>query len=401
MNLENRLRSELKERLNGLHARPEDWSKVVDRLGRSERRARSVRFVGAVLTVSIFLIVYVLLTRAFDSAGEFPRSDVGLLEDELQIGSTIALPGPGTTVAADAGAVWVAIDRQDSGVSDILVGVDAATGETTTQVAIDGLITSMAAEEEGLWLSVSRVGTGNAVLAADPVTAQIDRTIEGLGGYLAAAGGRVWVLGTGDNRGSLLTSIDAATGETLGSLQIPDGAPLGIEATPTAVWVLTAAAGDSGSGANVMLIDPSSMTLVRDFGSIAAPTAMATAGDSLWVQGWLSTFDPDTDTGFEDGIVPVRIDAETLTVTHGAPMSAEAVFRPFAASEQGAWFLGRSASGSFVSSIAGATMDTGPRLALQTPVVDVTLDRATSTMWVLNLEESLTQIVVGSSRERT
>lgn len=394
MRLEQWVRSELKERLGAAHTSPDAWSSISGRVEQSERRARWVQLVAACLTVGLFATAFFFVTQAFKDK-EGPVSTTGDVSDSVpRITSTIPLPREGTKLAADEGIVWVATDRRDSGSEDTLLRVDAATNEVAAEIPVNGLIGSLAAGEEGVWVSVFRVGTGNVLMRIDPQTNSVESTVEGVGGFVAVGGGRVWVLGSGETAsGSTLTSIDPATARIDATLEIPNGAPSGIKATEDAVWILAAETGDSGgTGAHVVLVDPSPLMIVKDFGSIAVPQAMAAYGDSVWVQGWLSTFDPHTSTGSDDRIVPVLVDGTTVTVEHGAPMSVNAVFRPFTAMQNAAWFLGRSSSGSFISSIEAASMAVGARLPLETSAVDMAYDRSTNTIWVLNLEQSLTEI---------
>lgn len=92
------------------------------------------------------------------------------------------------------------------------------------------------------------------------------------GGVLFAAGG-----GDGANPTGGVTRLDAASGKVLGTLELPDGSPYGVAATPRAVWVTDARTD------RVWRLDPKTGAVTATVRVAPRPTGIGYAGDSLWV----------------------------------------------------------------------------------------------------------------------
>lgn len=226
---------------------------------------------------------------AAPTAGSEPGA-LPALRDITAIGaSTIkASPNPDWAVAA-AGSVWVA------GVGPGLQRYDAATGETTGEVAIYSVCSAMDQGFGSVWAmscdysspKLVRIDAATGASTAEiPMPARLPAESS-----LGAGEGAVWLLTSGSPR--QLLAVDPGTNTVARTLPAPEGATA-VRAGLGAVWVSIAAPGQ------VVRLDPTSGQVVATISVGPSASFLAVGPDAVWVinpsDATVSRVDPVTNT---------------------------------------------------------------------------------------------------------
>src|SRR6266545_4958061 len=229
-----------------------------------------------------------------------------------------------------------------------------------------------------------------------PVTPHITATIP-VGSFprdIAVGAGAVWVtvndFPEGEQETHSLLRIDPATNEIAARIPV-EGRIRDVVLGEGGVWVV-----DSTSTIreepSLIHIDPGTNQVAGRIPGLAGLDVVT--GDGLaWVQGWLSTVEPEVGTGSGDRPVVLRIDPRKDEIV-GEPIPL-AWFYPFAFGEGGVWFVDQRA-GPAVSRLNTETIEVdhsvGVASVAQDSTVHAVLDAETSTIWVANYEDTITRI---------
>ena len=165
-------------------------------------------------------------------------------------------------VLATPSRIWVQTD--DLGIT----GIDPSTGSSSGE--IDGG-SWMFLEDEQLWV---QKGAEQVLVRVDPVTGRELERFEGIPGYTVAKDGdTVWGVDGNED----IVHVDMATGEVLGSIDVPDQ-PNHIVLAADSVWVIC----DAGNA--LVRIDPEAYE-VRDTLDVGTgPVELEFGFGSLWVR---------------------------------------------------------------------------------------------------------------------
>ena len=178
-------------------------------------------------------------------------------------------------VLATPSRVWVQVG--DLGVQ----GIDPSTGQPAATV--DGG-SWMFLEGDELWV---QKGAELVLVRVDPVTGRELERFEGIPGFsVAKDGDTVW----GFDEAGDVVQVDMATGEVLGSVDVPEE-PKQIVLAADSVWVIC----DTGSA--LVRIDPKTYEVVDTIDVGFGPVELELGFDSLWVrnrQHELDRIDPAT-----------------------------------------------------------------------------------------------------------
>ena len=175
-----------------------------------------------------------------------------------------------------------------------VIGVDPHTGRVRARIRTDGAVIAALADD-GLWaVDVS----GDRLLEIDRRHQRVGRAVrvDGLPTGVAAAGGRLWVMG---QEFASVTVIDARSLERVAVLRFAPSElwPTGIIAGPRGIWLIT------GWRDELSLIDPRTLDVIA---RVETPRieALAATADSLWASR-----------SAEGGSGLVRVDPATLAAT--------------------------------------------------------------------------------------
>src|SRR3954469_19095834 len=201
---------------------------------------------------------------ANSGAGTISRidPDTGRIRQTIKAGS-----GP-SGLAFDHGVLWV-VDTTGGGLFRIHPGDGAGTAELVARVGVGP--TSVAARGDQLWVSSSGSGT---VVQVDPATGDVLPPVN-VGNDprgIALVGDSLWVT---NNLDGTVTRVSLATKATE-TTRVGAG-PVAVAGSQNAIWV---AAND---GRTVTRIDPRTNHIVSAAPTSGAPTALALAGDRLWL----------------------------------------------------------------------------------------------------------------------
>jgi len=127
--------------------------------------------------------------------------------------AVVAVGAPASGIAVTAAAVWVAAEGVDE-----VVRIDPATNEVVARIASGDGPLWVAADETAVWVT----HVDGSLAKIDAVTNEVRLRLElgGQPGEVAIAAGFVWVT---NQEGGLLSKIDLATGEIVGSYAIYTG----------------------------------------------------------------------------------------------------------------------------------------------------------------------------------
>lgn len=174
------------------------------------------------------------------------------------------------------GSVWAATAATPSTLTEI----DATTNRVRDTFRVNGTITSMAANSDGIWAVVDRTPRQNAVVRVD---ASNHRTMDvhelnarSGGAEVAAHGHRVWVLLKGAGE---LISIDSSqhTPSSAAMVQVKNAESL---ACDQRCWVSS----DDATGFHLYRIGPSGEKDEADLKLSGYLTVLAAQGQGVWVQ---------------------------------------------------------------------------------------------------------------------
>jgi virginiamycin B lyase len=206
--------------------------------------------------------------------------------------ATVKLPSGSVLPMVTAGALWASL--VDSGK---LVRVDTTTGKVASVVTVTrqpGVVNG-----DGPFGVVSWHGqvwttddSHNAVARIDPATGRVvEKVVVGVqAGELAVAGDSLWIA-TGDVPIRAVVRVDLRTKKVVATLH-DAGAPYGILATTSAVWV------SDHDTAQVLRIDPATNRVVARIAAGTNPQELALGAGALWVANgfghYLTRIDPIT-----------------------------------------------------------------------------------------------------------
>jgi virginiamycin B lyase len=181
--------------------------------------------------------------------------------------------------------------------SPALVRIDTKTGATTARIRVPARLpaeSSVGAGEGAVWVLTS--GTPRQLLAVDPATNTVARTLTAPEGAVAvrAGLGSVWISVATPGQ---VVRLDPASGEVVATVAVGRSASF-LALGPDAVWVI------SGSDGTVSRVDPATNTVASTIkvssGRISGGD-IAAAADSVWVR-------------VTDDALAVRIDPHTNAV---------------------------------------------------------------------------------------
>lgn len=242
--------------------------------------------------------------------------------DENAVAATVRT-GPVDDVAAGSGAVWAvgyACRRGERPIASeaALFRIDPRRQELVATIALpragDARATGVAAGADGVWVAQSYGPSRGEVVRIDPATnAVVARVrIEGHPGDLAVGGDAVWVLSdpayTDEHRGGgSLLRIDAATDEVAAALVRGQLGSIGAQLLPPmiaaaedAVWVGSSVeplTGPTVPEPVAIRVDTSSDEVVSERVAVERFHPFAAADDGIWFVGpraAVSRLDPDT-----------------------------------------------------------------------------------------------------------
>jgi hypothetical protein len=146
---------------------------------------------------------------------------------------------------------------------------------------------------------------------------------------------------------------------------------------------------------SLIQIDPETNTIVRRIDDLGDLDVVAGLG-AVWIESWLSAFDPSVGTGSGDRTVIVRLDPQSGEPL-GPPIRLSGQFRPFAAAEGGIWFIGSDVNGWTLDWLDATSLEVTHVADLPVdPALDSTahavLDADNRIVWVANYREGLTRV---------
>jgi len=235
-----------------------------------------------------------------------------------------------------------------------------------------------------VWASTNASTGGTSVVRIDPATGEVVATFEGMGGQwsLAAGEGAVWVLTAAEGE-SVLSRIDPATNEAAHWVTVI-GETRGVAAGEGAVWL---ALEGTHQGTGVVRVDPVTRSVADPVE--ASFTSLAVGQGYVWVQlisgDRVRRIDPITDAPVEPSI----------------PFAD--AFRSFDAGEGGVWFIGGPGGTQGICRLNADTLEVDSCVqvssyadtALSWPAA---LDAENDTIWVANYRNTVTRIDLRSGR---
>jgi DNA-binding beta-propeller fold protein YncE len=296
-------------------------------------------------------------------------------------------------IAVGARAVWVSVNGFNAGEPEThsVVRIDPATNEIVATIPV-GTVGNLAVGSDAVWTIDTVEGPQDTVVRIDPTTNQVVGTIP-VGPYafdVAVDSTGIWVTRDIDGRGQSgeVIRINSATNEIVARIPV-EGRTRDVVVGEGGVWVV-----DSTStprrGPSLIHIDPSTNEVVGTIPGLASLN-VATGDGFVWIQGWLSTFDPAVGTGAGDRPLALRIDPATDHVV-GDPVPM-GFFYPFAFWEGGVWFVGQEAE---VSRLDTQTLEIDASIAVgavaQDSATHAAFDEGTETIWVANYEDTITRV---------
>jgi dipeptidyl aminopeptidase/acylaminoacyl peptidase len=296
-------------------------------------------------------------------------------------------------VAVGGGAVWVTVNDFNVGEpeSHSLLRIDPATNEIVATIPVNSS-GNVAVGYDSVWTIDDVEGSPDAVRRIDPATNEVTATIP-VGSYafdVAVDAVGVWVTRDIDGAGESgeVIRVDPSTNEVVARIPV-EGRIRDVVVGDGGVWVH-----DSTStlqeGPSLIHIDPLTEQVVGRISGLAGGDVAAGAG-VLWVQGWLSTLEPSVGTGGGDRLLAIRIDPATDRLV-GESIRLE-WFRPFAAEEDGVWFVGKGPS---VARLNADTFEVDYSVPVEPVATDSAIhaafDPSTGTIWIANYKDSITRI---------
>jgi streptogramin lyase len=192
----------------------------------------------------------------------------GTIEDVL------TLAQPGVPALHAFGSVWLASDPPGT-----LTRVDPVSGEVQATIEISvpadrPYNMTPAADDRWIWVSG---GADGAIVRVDPQTnAVADRfPVDAAGYQLISTGSDVYMT---DFDRDLLVHIDADRGTVEDRIQLPGG-PSGLAVTAEGLWV------SLWRQPRLLLMTPETIQTIGEYEIALSSTAMAAAGDNLWIWG--------------------------------------------------------------------------------------------------------------------
>jgi peptide/nickel transport system substrate-binding protein len=255
---------------------------------RPRRIVRSRRWlvgVGAVVLVAGTVVA--VLSRGGPSpvASVLSAGSVGFIDAHgTRAGSQVAVQGLPTSVAAGAGAVWV-VDAAAATVARI----DSGSHAVVQTIPVGSNPSGVAANDSGVWVANHDDATVSWI---SPQTNAVVRTVPVGAGPVAVANGfgSVWVTNSEDRT---LTRIDAATGDVSATIRT-NAVGRGVAVGGGSVWVTD----EATSG--VVQVNPATDTVTATATVGTGPTGIAFGAGSVWVvnalDGTVSSLDPTTRT---------------------------------------------------------------------------------------------------------
>lgn len=223
-------------------------------------------------------------------------------------------------------------DDDDRAASAVTTGASTASGPTTTTGNVGGRARAVdlsgvglhpltaSSDGQSVWLAGSGP-EGGRVLRIDTEAGRVAWSVavpdSVVGLAIDTTTGLLWAVGGGDGADpdGGITRLDGASGEVLGTLEVPGGSPYGVAAGPTAVWVTDA------SSDRVWKVDRAEGAIVATAHLEKAGVAIAFghAGDTLWVAspGGLVTR-LDATTGAVRGTLSVPTTANSVVANPSA-----------------------------------------------------------------------------------
>lgn len=289
-------------------------------------------------------------------------------------------------IAVGEGAVWVTVnDLEGPSESFYVAQIDPKLNEVTDRVPIVEGAGRITVAHGSLWV----VGF-DELIRLDPTTKQVAARIP-TGRYaidVTAFGGAVWATRDIDGRTGELLRIDPTTNSVASRVQL-EGRIRDVVAGEGALWVV-----DSTStlheGPSLLKIDPQTLSVTARIEGLAG-LDVAPGPGTVWVQGWLSTYDPSVGTGAGDHPVIMRID-EVTGERWGPPVRTDR-FHPFAADEHGVWFVGENGA---VSHLNAESLEVDASTSIESVAMDTSVRTAVDSdagiIWIANYRHSVTRI---------
>ncbi len=295
-------------------------------------------------------------------------------------------------IAVGAGAVWVTVNDFPEGEQEThsLLRIDPASNEIAATIPVRSA-GHLAVGSDAVWTTEFREER-DVLVRIDPRSNEVVATIPvgRLAFDVAVDESGVWVTRDIDSRSGEVIRIDPATNEIVARIPV-EGRIRDVVLGEGGVWVV-----DSTSTIreepSLIHIDPGTNQVAGRIPGLAGLDVVT--GDGLaWVQGWLSTVEPEVGTGSGDRPVVLRIDPRKDEIV-GEPIPL-AWFYPFAFGEGGVWFVDQRA-GPAVSRLNTETIEVdhsvGVASVAQDSTVHAVLDAETGTIWVANYEDTITRI---------
>ena len=221
--------------------------------------------------------------------------------EERSLRAQVALDGPPSSVAAAAGAVWVADDRNGS-----VSRIDPATNTVRQTVTVGHGQSVLAAGRDGVWAANRQDGTISLISAA--TNQVVDRFTAGSPSGVCLLGGDVWVAGA--SPGAVLR-LDPETHRKH---------PIAVGANPSAVACGAGGVWAVGDRGRLAQISPATNSVRHSLDLGAGASILAAGDDALWVANPLtdvvSRVDPER--GVVTATVPLRPADEPVALAVGA-----------------------------------------------------------------------------------
>jgi hypothetical protein len=406
MSTESRLRDDLRAAVSSLEPSADGWERLEERLDTAG--GGPSRIAAAVVAMTVGIAGLALAVYAIRDHGSSPLPRTPAPSTETVSGPPVAtrirqlevgrFP---RGVASGFGFAWVAVpkDEQLGPCSGGLARVDAKTNAVEI-IPVDGYPEDVSVGAGSVWLAAS-VCTGqpqttaDSILRVDPSTGQVLTVIQ-TGKYTAdvvATDQAIWVTRDIDGRSGEILRIDPATNEVVARIEA-EGRLRDVVAGEGFVWVVDSTSSLSVSP-SLIQIDPETNTIVRRIDDLGDLDVVAGLG-AVWIESWLSAFDPSVGTGSGDRTVIVRLDPQSGEPL-GPPIRLSGQFRPFAAAEGGIWFIGSDVNGWTLDWLDATSLEVTHVADLPVdPALDSTahavLDTDSRIVWVANYREGLTRV---------